>query len=437
MNFLVHVLTLSQALHSVPLLRKPTEPTGRITLAEEGLDVLRRFPGEFGILAAVGPTRTGKSTILGKAFLRGTGAENAFEIGSGVQSHTTGAHISSQPITLQTPRGPLPVFLVDTEGFSGIGGRTSRTYEANLFGLVSLMSSALIFNTVFPVDASTVNMLNRFSSHAIAVLKELNMHQTVVSRRPPSLIWVIQNFNRFNLANSHMSVEAFHDALTASGEAASPEASAAAAKLLGAPAKGMRRGLLSALFSSQHLHPVRRPAASDEVVANIAAHQASELSAEYLSDAAKLQQLASRLVLPTHVCAAAGGAGAGAGGGAGTLAGARECALRPLRGASFVAELQRWVALGHIAVDEAEGGGKARLNATAVLSAYASQLEGWFAWRCREVEQLLEKPLRKQGTAGCPVKGCPRLVGKVSAAAMRRALLSRSPTITSHAHGDH
>ena len=30
---------------------------------------------------------------------------------------------------------------------------------------------------------------------------------TVVSRRPPNLLWVVQNFNHFNLQNSRLTVE--------------------------------------------------------------------------------------------------------------------------------------------------------------------------------------------------------------------------------------
>ena len=391
-----------QELRAVPLLRKPAEATGRITLAEEGLSVLRRFDGNFGIVAAVGPTRTGKSTILGRAFLADDRV-NAFEIGGGVTSHTTGAHISDRPIMLDTPQGRLPCFLIDTEGFSGIGGRTSRTYEANLFGLITLISSVVIFNTVFPVDASTVNMLNRFASHAVAVVKELNMHATVVSRRPPSLVWVVQNFNEFNLANSNMSVHEFHDALTASGEASSAEALASATKLLGAPARIMRRGLLANLFAAQTLHPVHRPSPSDEVVANIAAHAVTELSPAYLRDARLLRALAARQVQPAHTCRDASV----------RAEGARECTTRPLNGAAFVALLERWVALGHISVSEADGG-KGRLNATAVLDGYALQLDGWLAWRCREMEGLLEKALRRLGGSPCPIKGCPHLVSKAN-----------------------
>ena len=419
------------ALRAVPLLRKPTDPTGRITIAEEGLAVLRAQREPFGIVAAVGPTRTGKSTILGRAYLRGKD-ENVFEIGGGVTSHTTGAHITSGPIAILP--GGLPIFLIDTEGFSGIGGRTSRTYEANLFGIVSLMASVLIFNTAFPVDASTVHMLGRFASHALAVLTELNRHATAVSRRPPALVWVVQNFNLHNLANSHMTVDELHEALHASSTSSTAgELPPAAAQLLGRAGKGMRRGLLGSLFASQHLHPVRRPHPSDEVVANLAKHSSSELTKEYLSDAAKLkelsrathsaqtprctpciqcttelaalcvrQELTARLVLPSHVCQ-----------GNVTAAAARTCEPSPLNGAAYVRLLQRWVSAGHITVDEDEGR-RPKLNATALIATYASQLESWTKWKCNEVRQLLEKNARKLGGKGCPVKGCPRISAKLN-----------------------
>ena len=51
----------------------------------------------------------------------------------------------------------MRAFLVDTEGFSGVGSLTSRTYEANMFGITYLLSSAVVYNSMFPVDASTVS----------------------------------------------------------------------------------------------------------------------------------------------------------------------------------------------------------------------------------------------------------------------------------------
>ena len=96
---------VAQKLEAVPLLLKPKEETGRITIAAEGLDVPRNAPKVFGIIAAVGPTCTGKSTILGRAFLRGK-HENAFEIGGGVTSFTTGAHITNKPVLLDMRLAP-------------------------------------------------------------------------------------------------------------------------------------------------------------------------------------------------------------------------------------------------------------------------------------------------------------------------------------------
>ena len=72
-------------LHAVQLFKKPEVATGQLVPVEEGLDVLRAQTEPFTIIAAVGPTRTGKSSILGRAFLRGAN-ENVFETGGGVTS---------------------------------------------------------------------------------------------------------------------------------------------------------------------------------------------------------------------------------------------------------------------------------------------------------------------------------------------------------------
>ena len=138
----------------------------------------------------------------------------------------------------------------------------------------------------------------------------------------------MQNFNAFNLQNSNMSVEALHDVLTASSAASVGEIPAAAVKLLGAPGRGVRRGLLGSLFSTQQLHPVRRPHSSDEVVANLHRHASAELRPTYLSDTARLRELTAKLVLPVHACTSGA-----------TAATARECTPRPMEGTAFVAAL--------------------------------------------------------------------------------------------------
>jgi hypothetical protein len=177
-------LSGDQGWHAVPLFRKPAVSTGQLELVEEGLNVLRAQTEPFAIVSAVGPTRTGKSSILGRAFFRGE-HENIFEVGSGVTSHTGGVWIASQPVEVKVADGStLRVLFIDTEGFSGVGGITSKTYEANLFGLVYLLSSVVIFNTMFPVDASTVASLNAHASHALSMLQALTDSGQLVQKAP-------------------------------------------------------------------------------------------------------------------------------------------------------------------------------------------------------------------------------------------------------------
>lgn len=152
--------TVSDPLRAVLLFRKSETDTGQLQVEQEGLAVLQSQRSPFAIVSAVGPTRTGKSTILGRAFLRGV-AENVFKIGDGVTSYTGGVWITNKPILVTGSDGrPLRVLLIDTEGFNGVGGVTSRAYESNLFGIIQLISSRVIFNSMFPVDASTVQQLN-------------------------------------------------------------------------------------------------------------------------------------------------------------------------------------------------------------------------------------------------------------------------------------
>ena len=58
-------------LKAVQLFKKPDMATGQLVPVKEGLDVLRAQREPFAIISAVGPTRTGKSSILGRAFMRG------------------------------------------------------------------------------------------------------------------------------------------------------------------------------------------------------------------------------------------------------------------------------------------------------------------------------------------------------------------------------
>ena len=107
----------------VQLFKKPAVSTGKLVINDEGLNVLREQTAPFALVAAAGPTRTGKSSILDHAFI-GNGSKNKgglFDVGDGILSHTTGVWMTREPVTVSTPHGQLNVFVIDTEGFGGIG----------------------------------------------------------------------------------------------------------------------------------------------------------------------------------------------------------------------------------------------------------------------------------------------------------------------------
>lgn len=54
------------------LFKKPEDSTGQLELMEEGLEVFRKQKEPFAVVSVVGPTRTGKSSLLGRSFLQGT-----------------------------------------------------------------------------------------------------------------------------------------------------------------------------------------------------------------------------------------------------------------------------------------------------------------------------------------------------------------------------
>merc|ERR1740117_1078307 len=283
--------TLDSELTVVPLFTKPAVSTGRLVVMEEGLAVLRAQDKPFAIISAVGPTRTGKSTILGRTFFNGE-KHNPFQVGSGVTSYTGGVWITSRPVEMETAHGTLRVLFIDTEGFGGIGSITSNTYEANLFGVVYLLSSAIIYNTMFPVDASTVASLNAHSTHALHMLQALKEGGGEgVKRRKPRLIWAVQSFNMFNLANDAMEAGDLLSTLRNTSKAASKPALHA---VLGEAASSSSAWLVEHLFEQQKLVPVRRPHTSDDVVANLAKYDNSKLSKDYMADVEDLRVATTR-----------------------------------------------------------------------------------------------------------------------------------------------
>ena len=153
--------------------------------------------------------------------------------------------------------------------------QTSKSLTTQVY----LLSSVVIFNTMFPVDASTVANLNAHANQALQMLQALKEGGKEVRRTRPRLIWSVQCFNVFNLQNSGMEAE---DLLSSLRNASRPAASASALAVLGEAASSTSTWLVERLFEEQQLIPVRRPHFSDEVVANLDRYNSSMLSQDYL-----------------------------------------------------------------------------------------------------------------------------------------------------------
>lgn len=153
----------------------------------------------------------------------------------------------------------MRAFLIDTEGFSGVGSLTSRTYEANMFGITYLLSSAVVYNSMFPVDASTVSQMNRHALRTMQMIKSLSDANVWTHRRQPSFLWSVQSFNMHQLANTGLDAAALLSHLR--NASSKPEAGAAAITSLIAPtgASSSAAWLVERLFESPTLLPIRRP----------------------------------------------------------------------------------------------------------------------------------------------------------------------------------
>lgn len=163
----------------------------------EGASILRDAPRPFCIVSIVGPTRTGKSALIGRCFA----TPASFEVGGDLFSKTSGVWISDRPRMMRVGEGAdartVAVYVLDTEGFHGVLQRTTRSFEANMFAAVCLMSSVVIYNSRAPLDAKDVERLRTFATTTAMVVEELAAHGLgdVAQLQQPSLIWAVQNIN--------------------------------------------------------------------------------------------------------------------------------------------------------------------------------------------------------------------------------------------------
>ena len=175
------------------------DSTGELKLHENACDYLSTLTAPLGVLAVVGPQRSGKSTLLNE--LLGAGA--AFQTSNRVASCTKGLWAKAVPAPTWCPwlEGGW-LLLLDTEG---LGSPDAPLRDPQLFALAAILSSVVAYNSFGLLEELSVVRLARLSSVASQVLNgagaasehsdgSFTSHRAS-SGKQPALLWVLRDFS--------------------------------------------------------------------------------------------------------------------------------------------------------------------------------------------------------------------------------------------------
>ena len=124
--------------------------------------------------------------------------QKGFSVGPTINPCTKGLWIWSKPIFGEDSSGkPLPVLLIDTEGFGALD--TDQNHDIRIFTLAILLSSYFLYNSVGGIDESALQNLNfvinlsKFIKLKNDSKKEANPEE--LSNLFPSFLWVLRDFS--------------------------------------------------------------------------------------------------------------------------------------------------------------------------------------------------------------------------------------------------
>ncbi|KAK9908714.1 hypothetical protein WJX75_001863 [Coccomyxa subellipsoidea] len=205
------LLSVSSAVHGRPLDRpettetpetnsrqpfalvQPIQDATKLSLKEDGLEVLRRIKGPVAPVVVIGPYRSGKSFLLNQ--LLGVGCDEGFGVGHTRSTQTKGVWVWGEPQLAtgsQSSTEAVPAIVyVDTEGFESTG--KSDVYDDRIFALSTIISSLLVYNLPETVRESDVEKL----SFAVQLAKGFyaSSQGTGAGKAPveaPNMLWLIQ-----------------------------------------------------------------------------------------------------------------------------------------------------------------------------------------------------------------------------------------------------
>lgn len=247
---------------------------------------------DLSIVSSTGPLHSGKSFLLNRLI----GVKNGFSLGYTVDPMTRGLWAWSEPLQPNS-QSDKHVLFMDTEGFAG---DANALYDSKVFGVTSLLSSAMLYNSVKMIDQSaidTVEMLARQTqlfAHRAKANYERNNRTSCTNRQSnkdqidqcihesrlmfPHLVWVAQDFTQDLMKQSadewllsllsrphHRETHVVND--------------------------DRARASITDMFASVHCRTLFLPHTSRETLQHLDRVTESELTTEYKQDLQALKQL--------------------------------------------------------------------------------------------------------------------------------------------------
>ena len=170
---------------------------GKLCIHEEAAEFLRSVKEPACVIAVVGLSRTGKSSLLNRILLqRSTG----FSVGASYRACTKGLWIWDTVVISRRPDGSETRFiLLDSEGLDA--NDADEEQDAMLFALVMLLSSYLIYNSVGAIDEGSleqISLVTRLSHHiqaqAAAGGSEGDEGLSALAPYAPHFLWLLRDF---------------------------------------------------------------------------------------------------------------------------------------------------------------------------------------------------------------------------------------------------
>mmetsp|Transcript_29045 Transcript_29045/g.51968 ORF Transcript_29045/g.51968 Transcript_29045/m.51968 type:complete len:567 (-) Transcript_29045:14-1714(-) len=153
----------------------------RLVLVEEGLKIIEKVEGPFGVLCIVGPKSSGRSFLLELIIER----RDIFMDQIAIPESTAGARVYEEVQEV----GNLKVVVIDVQGLDG------SEADSQLLSAIYLITSSFIFNSKGAIDESAILFMQPLTKLS-SIMQFTSGNATLETLAPlsPRFLWVLRDF---------------------------------------------------------------------------------------------------------------------------------------------------------------------------------------------------------------------------------------------------